>query len=114
MKLTFSGARDDLIEVRADGDISDVFSSPHARRGMFTLATPGDRVAIDGVRIHVVCEQSGCWSVGVSPIDEDSVVPTGWTFTIEPQGTSGPEPSYSAVLRVVADDDAVLTWEGER
>lgn len=108
----FYGYGDHLVEV--EGDMSEDYplAPSVGERGSFTLlAAYSPRTCGDGVRIHVCYETSGCWSAGVSPVDEDTVVPETWRFTLHPQGRG--VPAYSALLTAEVDDDAVLTWEAE-
>lgn len=105
-KLIFYGASDDLAEVEGDHDGEYYIIGG---RGTFRLEGHG----ATGVRVHLVYEDSGCWSVGVSPLGEDTPVPDSWTFTVQPRGIEGGYPRYSAVLTAGVDDDVVVTWEGE-
>ena len=103
----FYGASDDLIVVEGAEDHEHNVVGTQA--GSFTLTLPDNR----GCRIHIRWLLHGCWSAGVSPLDEDIEVPPTWTLAVG-QSRSGRAPSYSAVLIASVDDEATLAWEGDQ
>jgi hypothetical protein len=93
--ITIHGASDDLVEVDgckgADEFGADDWSA--------------ELVAPDGGQMRVYCrfEDNGCWSVGVSQVDEDVPLPS-WPLTITQQERGG-----SALLTIDAPEGTRLT-----
>lgn len=101
------GASDDLVEIVCDPPEAEALDEINETSGVVTLRL--ERPDGTGARIHIVLGPSGCWSAGVSPLDEDIAVPDSWRFTLTPG--QRPAPAYSTALSITADDDAVLTIE---
>ena len=101
MTITVYGASDDLVEV-AGCTNADEFNSDDWH---------GDLCAPDGttMRIHARYEIHGCWSVGVSQVDEEYQLP-GWPVTITQAAAMSPDkPGYSALLTIEAPEGTYLT-----
>lgn len=98
--ITIYGASDDLVEV-AGCKNADEFN---------TDDWFGDLVAPDGetMRVHARYEINGCWSVGVSQVDEPQQLP-GWPVTITQAPAMNPgNPGYSPLLSIDAPEGTVL------
>jgi hypothetical protein len=100
MKITINGASDDLVEV-AGCEGADEFSSDD---------WTGYLIAPDDTQmcVHCRCEDTGCWSVGISQTNEESPIP-GWPVTITQAPAMNPDnPGYSALLTIDAPDGTQL------
>jgi hypothetical protein len=108
------GASDDLVEV--EGAIREEYNCWDEHGAQLTLAYEVDTDHMrGGVRVHVKYELSGCWSVGISPLDEDIPIPADWTFELRPGSEPRDDVSagrYTAVLFATVDDDVSLTRDG--
>lgn len=99
--VTFFGFSDDLVDV--DGDVAgcDEYAVPYPEdRLSFRVRHVADDGAAAGLVVHVRYEQHGCWSVGVSQLDEDVDLPD-WNLRISGSG-------YSARLSIDVPDGAVV------
>lgn len=98
--ITIYGASDDLVEV-AGCKNADEFNSSDWH---------GDLCGPDGtMRVHARYENHGCWSVGVSQVDEAYPLP-GWPVTITQAPAMNPDnPGYSALLSIDAPEGTYLT-----
>lgn len=99
MNLEIYGASDDLIEI--DGDIREEFYAKSYGKNLegnsFALTRwEGDQ--IEGMEVHVRYEATGCWSVGISQLEEDKPLPD-WGASLSGDG-------YTAklILSNVPDD----------
>jgi len=103
MTITIYGASDDLVEV-SGCEGADKFN-------IYSQTWTGDLAAPDGsqMRVYVRYEDNGCWSAGVSQVDEDHPL-GGWAVTITQAAALNPDnPGYSALLTVDAPDGTRLT-----
>jgi hypothetical protein len=103
MKITFSGASDDLVEV--DGcEGADEFY-------VYSQRWQGELVAPDGqqMTVFVWLTDLECWAVGVAQAGDEKYQLPGWPVTITQQPSiSGRNPGYSALLTIDAPEGTRL------
>lgn len=97
----FYGHSDDLLVCTGPGYAEEVgcYQVP----GVYRVASPGGASGLFVVG-HYAPTGAGCWSVGVSPLDEDVPIPD-WPIRISARG-------YTTVLQVDLPDDACVKPHG--
>lgn len=104
MRITFSGASDDLVEL--DGDVREEYPCIN---GLGT-DRDGARFAFGGLRITVENGPGGVWTVAVGQMDEDAEV-TARVVSLEPGNGENGAAAYSMALTVEAPDGTVVVRE---
>lgn len=102
MKITIYGASDDLVEVYGcDG--ADEFNTYERS----ALMWHGDLRAPDGtaMRVNVLYDDGGCWSVAVGQVDEDTPFPA-WPVVHRQEGSY----STAAVVDAPEGTELVNVW----
>lgn len=98
LNLTIYGASDDLVEV--EGDIREEFYAlTKPLEGATLTLTRYEGEQVEGLHVHVRYEDVGCWSVGVSQLEEGVPLPD-WGLSIS-------NDSYTAKLNLSAVPDDV-------
>lgn len=104
MDIKITGASDDLIEFEGIPEYDEFCNSNN-----FPIKFSGNLVAPDnsGVRVIVIYDShgeqaSGCWSVSVGKIDEDTAYPE-WPIMV----TQG-DRDYNTLMTIEAPDGTIL------
>jgi hypothetical protein len=104
MDINITGASDDLIEFDGVPDYDEFCNS-----GSSPIKFSGNLIAPDGSGVRVIViydsqgpESSGCWSVAVGKIDEDTDYPE-W-----PTVVSKGDRDYNTLVTVEAPDGTIL------
>lgn len=97
--LKFSGASDDLFEIEGTGrgEPDEIGADQHDMAAVKVANDHGGLIVLAVYAPSVV--GVGCWSIGISPIDEDVAIPA-WPVRISAAGNG-----YSTMLELDVPDD---------
>ena len=104
---TVYGASDDLVEIEGTDGTREELSALGDDSARVIFGAPDGRAALAVIARY---EAGGVWSVSPVPVNEDTAIPEGWTWTVARGAAAFPGPSrYTMVLTIdTGDDEATL------
>ena len=103
-EVVFYGASDDLFEIRGSvGDEPDEIGCFHVPVEVTITSVTEGELSVVGIYSPT---KSGCWCIGIMPVDEDIPIPS-WPVSIA-LNEIRPGQGYSTELAIIIPDDAKL------